>query len=278
MKVALWFAMIFAWFLPQAGQAVQYTLPHWTCSTTCLDVGDGLMIGHSLTSPNGAYRLTLQSNHDLVLTQTSNNTALWSSGTANSAAVKLSINCYNCAQELYLLELTDSTGTAVWWPKHSDGTAAYTYDPFFLVQDDGNLVEYTPIILWTTHSDVIQGSNYDNRVGATYFRPGSNIVRPSTFTKTSPQCTLQFATAGNMSIVYFDPISQTNMTMWSSNTTNTGSTASMQTDGNFVIYNASHQAVFNSGTSGHPLDWMVWQYDCNMVIYDSSPQWARFGL
>lgn len=81
-----------------------------------------------------------------------------------------------------------------------------------------------------------------------------------------------------MSISYYDVISQLTTTLWSSNTTNTGWTATLQTDGNFVIYNANNQAVFNTQTANHPLDWMVWQSDCNLVVWDSIAQWARFGL
>jgi len=52
----------------------------------------------------------------------------------------------------------------------------------------------------------------------------------------------------------------------------------MQSDGNFVMFNAQNQAIFNSGTANHPLDWLVWQYDCNLVIYDSIAKWAISGI
>jgi hypothetical protein len=44
----------------------------------------------------------------------------------------------------------------------------------------------------------------------------------------------------------------------------------MQNDGNFVLYSASHAAVWSSRTAGHPGAFLVLQDDGNLVIYDSN--------
>jgi hypothetical protein len=58
---------------------------------------------------------------------------------------------------------------------------------------------------------------------------------------------------------------------------NSGATkATMQIDGNFVLYNSSNQAKWSTGTSGNPGAYLVMQDDGNLVIYTPTGQakWA----
>ncbi|WP_052434013.1 hypothetical protein [Streptacidiphilus melanogenes] len=48
----------------------------------------------------------------------------------------------------------------------------------------------------------------------------------------------------------------------------------MQTDGNFVIYNVNGQALWNTQTEGHPGASAIMQTDGNLVVYqNNTPLW-----
>lgn len=51
----------------------------------------------------------------------------------------------------------------------------------------------------------------------------------------------------------------------------------MQADGHLVVYDASWQAQWSSGTAGHPGAWLAVQDDGNLVVYDAYgyPIWTR---
>lgn len=63
--------------------------------------------------------------------------------------------------------------------------------------------------------------------------------------------------------------------LWSTNTS-TGQRAVMQGDGNMVLYTATNQAVWNTGTYGNAGARLVVQNDGNVVVYSSAwkPLWA----
>ena len=71
-----------------------------------------------------------------------------------------------------------------------------------------------------------------------------------------------------------------NVAIWATNTAGSGATyARLQTDGNFVVYNDSHNPKFSSKSSGkYPV--MIMQNDGNLVIYETSGpnKWQTFGF
>ncbi|HXH75305.1 MAG TPA: hypothetical protein VNJ08_10090 [Bacteriovoracaceae bacterium] len=60
--------------------------------------------------------------------------------------------------------------------------------------------------------------------------------------------------------------------VWSSNTHNKGygCYAEMQVDGNLVVYNQNHKALFATGTHRYPRAVLVMQEDGNLVIYSDA--------
>ena len=70
----------------------------------------------------------------------------------------------------------------------------------------------------------------------------------------------------------------TGITLWA---TDTGGTAPgqaiVQSDGNFVIYDAAGSALWTAGTAGNPGAYLRIQDDGNVVIYDANAQsiWSR---
>jgi hypothetical protein len=62
--------------------------------------------------------------------------------------------------------------------------------------------------------------------------------------------------------------------LWASGTNGSGAVrATMQTDGNFVLYNAQGQAVWATRTNGNPGAYMIMQGDGNLVIYAANGTW-----
>ena len=108
-----------------------------TCGT--LTANQQLNSGQSLASCNGDYSLDMQGDGNLVLYQ--GGTALWSSGTAGSAATRAVL------QGDGNFVLYSSAGTAVWSTKTNGNSGAD-----LAVQNDGNVVIYsaTGTALWST--------------------------------------------------------------------------------------------------------------------------------
>ncbi|MGV9264215.1 RHS repeat-associated core domain-containing protein [Kitasatospora sp. NPDC003701] len=69
----------------------------------------------------------------------------------------------------------------------------------------------------------------------------------------------------------------TNQPLWSSGTTgNPGASATMQTDGNFAVYDTNHKTIWASNTSANPGAYARIQDDGNFVVYSSAakPLWS----
>ncbi len=93
-----------------------------------LNVGDRLGTGQSLTSANGAYKLTLQDDGNLVLTDEGN--AVWSSKTNGKGVVRASV------QDDGNFVLYNGSDEGVWSTKTSGAGAR------LVLQDDRNVVLY----------------------------------------------------------------------------------------------------------------------------------------
>jgi len=108
-------------------------------SSGTLTANQQLTSGQALDSANGDYGLNMQGDGNLVLYQGS--TALWSSGTAGTAATRAVM------QGDGNFVLYSSSGSAIWATGTSGNSGAYLE-----VQDDGNVVIYsaTGTALWST--------------------------------------------------------------------------------------------------------------------------------
>ncbi len=108
-----------------------------------LNPGDSLTPGHAITSPNGQYQFTLQSDGNIVLYKKSGKKALWNSGTAGKKVTKLLMQA-----DGNLVLYKDKK--ALW----STGTSG-NQGAFLMIQDDGNAVIYTnhkKKAIWSTNT------------------------------------------------------------------------------------------------------------------------------
>jgi len=109
-------------------------------SMSSLAAGESLSPSQYLSSPNGQYRLAMQSDGNLVLY--TGQRALWQTQTTASPGARLFMQSTDGNMVMY-----DTSGRAVW----SSNTAGHAGSSLY-VQDDGNVVIYSPAgqALWNT--------------------------------------------------------------------------------------------------------------------------------
>ena len=112
-----------------------------TGSADRLAVGDRLLVGQSLISNSGRYRLTYQGDGNLVLYDLATGTALWWTGTFTNRPGQAVM------QGDGNLVLYDLEEEPMWASDTVDNPGA-----FVVVQDDANVVVYRPdnVVLWTS--------------------------------------------------------------------------------------------------------------------------------
>nr|BFE51680.1 hypothetical protein GCM10017745_51070 [Saccharothrix mutabilis subsp. capreolus] len=119
---------------PSAAQAWRFTKPAPApVGADRLSPGERLASGQSKTSPNGLYRLAMQSDGNLVLYDNTTRQALWNSFTFDTGAT------YAVLQTDGNFVLYSDSGQAR-WDSHTWGSAATR----LVVQSDSNIVLYGP--------------------------------------------------------------------------------------------------------------------------------------
>jgi hypothetical protein len=210
-----------------------------------LGSGQTLQPGSRLESPNGAYRLVMQGDGNLVLYKGSS--ALWSSatGAAGSRAVMQGDG-----------NLVVYSGSTAKWSSQTDQYTGATLS----VQDDGNLVIYdNGRAIWTRSTGYI---------GA-FLKSGQTLMSGELARSDNKSFRLIMQSDGNL-VLY-----KGSSALWSSATGAAGSRAVMQGDGNLVVYSGS-TAKWSSETAGNAGAYLAVQNDGNLVIYRGSRAiWTR---
>lgn len=107
-------------------------------------------------------------------------------------------------------------------------------------------------------------------------RPGARLLPGLSLTSKGGQFRLAYQSDGN--VVLYNNVTGT--TQWNSGTAGTGAgSAIMQSDGNFVVYDAQGVAKWFTKTGGNTNAFLVLQTDGNLVVYSSGGQavWDRFS-
>jgi hypothetical protein len=193
-----------------------------------------LASNHSITSPNGSYRLTMQSDGNLV--EYDGATAAWSSGTSTAGSTVTMQNDGNFV--IY------SGSTYKWQSGTSGNPGAY-----LVLGDNGVLAvdSFDGIALWTA-------------TGA--LAPNASLATNKSITSANGQYRLTMQSDGNL-VEYNGATAK-----WASDTATAGSSVIMQADGNLVIY-SSGVAKWQSGTSGNPGAYL-YLADNGVLTIDSS--------
>lgn len=205
--------------------------------------------GDFITSPNGRFVLTMQSDGNLVIY--SGRRAMWSSNTyGNYGAYAKFQNDGN----FVIYSLSDQ---ALW------STATYGLGANILtLKDNGNFYvlanteqKYSTNIKVNQYAQIFLGSVIN-----------SNTTMPPNSYLQSPDGVYSLIMQGDGNLVLYAPGDAT--PLWASNTYgNVGAYAVMQNDGNLVVYSSGNVALWSSKTYGNGLSMLRLQDDGNLAIF-----------
>jgi len=219
-------------------------VPLWG-ATGILVPNTTLAANQSITSPNHAYRLTMQNDGNLV--EYDGATAAWSSGTSTAGSTVTMQGDGNLV--IY------SAAVAKW----SSGTSGNS-DASLILTDNGIL-------------------SIDSGGGVPVWGAAGTLVPNATLAAnqsiTSPNHTYRLTMQADGNLVEYDGATAA----WSSGTSTAGSTVTMQADGNLVIYSAG-VAKWSSGTSGNPGAYLVLGDSGYLSVISSEgiPLWGAVGV
>ena len=186
---------------------------------TELQAGESLTPGNSIASPNGQYRLTMQSDGNVV--EYDGASVVWASGTNPAGAIALMQNDGNFV-------INNSTGNPLWASDTSGNPGAY-------------------VVLGNAGQFGVRSAS-----GGTLWAPGRLSTGGRLLSGQSlysPAGRFRLTMQGDGNLVEY---SKAGTPVWASGTGVPGSKAIVQDDGNVVVYNGSNQALWATDTSGHP--------------------------
>jgi len=232
---------------PSAPVSVSTPGPSGGSGSDRLTAGQQLATGQSLASPDGRYRLIMQTDGNLVV-YAPGQRPLWNSHTGGHTGARAVM------QTDGNVVVYDGGGRALW----SSDTWGYSGSQLVL-QSDGNLVLYSSssAALWFTGWD--RGAGAPNDV----LLPGQQLTAGQGLTSANGQYTLVMQSDGNV-VEY----TASGRALWNTGTWGrSGVRLKQQFDGNLVAYDPNRQALWNSTTWGQPNDRLIVQNDGNVVLY-----------
>nr|WKF56047.1 hypothetical protein HUO10_000491 [Paraburkholderia busanensis] len=216
--------------------------------------GETLPLGGTVYSDNGQYVLTLQaSDGNLVLYSATG--PIWqaqSNGKGVTRAVMQpdgNFVLYTSAnQPIFVI----NTGRP---------------NSYLNVQNDGNIVFYWDRPVWTSNTSD-PNTMQTNQARVLY--ANTKIVAGSSYTV--GQYFLILQADGNF-VLY-----KNGSPIWYTNTQGRGVTSAwVQNDGNFSLYNDAGASLWSSGTNGNYGAYFAFQPDGNLVVYAPTPIWDRLA-
>ena len=213
----------------------------------------------STYSPDGRFRVTMQTDGNLVV-YNANNVAQWASGTYLP-------NSYLRVQPDGNVVVYDAEDNYPQWT-----AAVYSPGASLMMQNDGNLVLYSTsgVAQWDSRGFTGHRSlNFIPRRGFTH------LYSTEAVHSWNGLYTLTMGQNGNVVESRSD-----GSPMWSTSTFVPNSTLRAQPDGNMVVYGPTGVAIWNTTTWWSPGAQAVIQNDGNVVIYDTAwrPIWDSMGF
>jgi peptidoglycan-N-acetylglucosamine deacetylase len=226
-----------------------------------LPAGQTLQAGQELPSPSGRYRLSMQTDGNLVV-YSADRRPVW-------ATMTFVANSQLALQTDGNLVVRGPAGEVV-WHTHTYGQSVVRAD----VQDDGNLVLYrTDGASWYSGWD--EGRFLDPDRGD-IGRPGIQMTAGQSLQSADHHYWLTLQTDGNVVVYAAGGRALWNSeTWWAPGRPDPVVRLIMQADGNLVGYSYTGFPVWHSGTYANPGAIAVMQNDGNLVIYraNGSPAW-----
>ncbi|RQR55055.1 peptidase S53 [Burkholderia sp. Bp9140] len=223
-----------------------------------INEGTTLKSGQIVYSASQSHRLVMQGDGNLVLYNTTSGAAVWNSGTNGNAGA------YAVFQTDGNFVVYSAGSTPLWY----SSTSSASYGQSLTVQDDGNMVIYrlsVPVFATATSAAGMANSSS----GPAVWKGGVTLTSGQSLTSGNGANVLVMQGDGNLVLL------RQGVPKWSSRTYNhSGAYATMQTDGNLVVYSSAGAPLWYSGTSGNPGAVTDVQDDGNVVIYSQVPGWS----
>ncbi len=224
--------------------------------TTSLPNGSTMYPGQSLETANRKYKLTEQSDGNLVLYYNGN--VLWATQTNSGSSSTLSLQTDGNLVEY-------GPGGNPLWASYTAGNKG----DWLALQTDGNVVLYSVSNKPLWQSGTSNVANYLSSA-SNFLLPG-NILGPNqSLTSDDGKKVLVLQADGNL-VAYNEGIP-----VWSSGTVGQHAVSlSMQNDGNLVLYNSNQKPIWCTGTNGRGPSLLDMQNDGNLVLYSygGNPTW-----
>lgn len=223
-----------------------------------INEGTTLKPGQIVYSASKSHQLVMQDDGNLVLYNTTNGAAVWSSRTYGNAGA------YAVFQTDGNFVVYGASGNVLWY----SATGGASYGQYLVAQDDGNMViyrSYVPVFATSTGTSVYTSSTS----GSAVWKGGVTLSSGQSFTSGNGANVLLMQGDGNLVLL------RQGIPQWSSATYNhPGAFAVMQTDGNLVVYSSTGVPLWYSGTGGYSGAATYVQDDGNVVIYTRLPSWS----
>ncbi|SEU12117.1 putidacin L1 family lectin-like bacteriocin [Pseudomonas graminis] len=247
--------------------------PFTGSGSSVLPPKQSMTIGQYLVSPNGRYKLVLQSDSNLALwdTQSTAGNAIWAGNldqpySMNLTHEKIKTTRFYVSNSGYL---EDSLRQRMWMMNTNNASDNGLWDRSHLVvQDDANIVI---LDIRAVYSSNRSAKLLPNTGDVTIFPPGMSLEVGRQYP--AGDFFIVFQADGNL-VVY----TKSGGVVWHTETYGKDAkTAVMQTDGNFVIYSSTGMPLWNSQTGNVPGAYAQLQNNGAFVICAGVPIWARFG-
>ncbi|BHO53507.1 peptidase S53 [Burkholderia contaminans] len=223
-----------------------------------INAGTILKPGQIVYSPSRSHALAMQDDGNLVLFNAANGAAIWNSGTYGN------IGAHAVFQADGNFVIYGASGNALWY----SATNSASFGQYLAVQDDGNMVIYRssfPVFATSTGSSVYTNSTS----GPAVWAGGVTLGSGQSLTSGNGANVVTMQRDGNL------VLARQGVAQWSSGTySHPGAFATMQTDGNLVVYSPTGVPLWYSGTSGYSGAVTAVQDDGNIVIYTRQPRWS----
>lgn len=208
--------------------------------------------GESRSSSNGIYKLSVESDGNVVITK--NGAKIWEARTGGK-----NVSTLKMQKDGNLVAYTASE-QAVWATgSHGKGNSSCV----LVMQDDGNLVIYkdgdNPI--WSSGTRNVYTKEELQKITV---RNGESLKTNDKITSTNSKYYLTLQSDGNV-VLY-----KGEKALWATMTNGKGANSIyVQKDGNFVAYRSDDRAVWASGTNGRGgrETFLIMQDDGNLVLY-----------
>lgn len=232
-----------------------------------------MTIGQYLVSPNGRYKLVLQSDSNLALwdAQSTGGNAIWAANVDQPYSLNAAHEKFKSTRFYVLTNgyLEDSQRQRLWVANtnlpQSDALANRAH---LVVQDDSNVVILDIRAIYSSNTSA---ALLPDAGDVTIFPAGMSLEVGRQYA--AGDFFIVFQADGNL-VVY----TKAGVAVWHTHTYGMDAkTAVMQTDGNFVIYNSAGVALWNTGTGKFPGAYAQLQSNGAFVICTGVPIWARFG-